>query len=102
MNAQTQHTPGPWEIVTGDEWTTDIGTPEGEYEDGRKRHWNIASVNKLRDEWEANRRLIAAAPEMLAVLQELEESAAYWSEYDVPLGIVDRIKAACAKARGDA
>ena len=28
------------------------------------------------------------------VLLELEASAAYWSEYDVPLGIVDRIHAA--------
>src|SRR3546814_4431832 len=30
-------TEGEWEVVQGDEWTTDIGTPEGEYEDGRKR-----------------------------------------------------------------
>ena len=28
-----------------------------------------------------------------AVLTELDESSEYWSEYDVPLGIVDRIKA---------
>jgi hypothetical protein len=65
------HTPGPWEVVQGDEWTTDIGTPEGEYEDGRKRHWNVASVNRRRDEWEANRRLIAAAPDLLWALQSL-------------------------------
>jgi hypothetical protein len=37
---------------------------------------------------------------LLAVLKELEESSSYWSEYDVPLGIVDRIKAAIAKAEG--
>jgi hypothetical protein len=48
----------------------------------------------------ANARLIAAAPDLLAVLQELEESVEYWSEYDVPLGIVDRIRAAIAKATG--
>lgn len=35
---------------------------------------------------------------MLAVLKELEESAAYWSEYDVPLGIAGRIQAAIAEA----
>ena len=46
-------------------------------------------------------RLIAAAPDLLAVLQELEESARYWGEYDVPLGIVDRISAAIAKATGE-
>jgi hypothetical protein len=40
-----------------------------------------------------------ASSEMLAVLEELEECSEYWSEYFVPIGIVDRIKAAiqCAK-----
>ena len=45
-----------------------------------------------------NAHLIAAAPDLLAVAKELEESASYWSEYDVPLGIVDRLRAAIAKA----
>jgi hypothetical protein len=49
----------------------------------------------------ANARLIAAAPNLLAVLQEIEESADYWSEYDVPLGIVERIRAAIALATGE-
>ena len=40
----------------------------------------------------------AAFSEMLAVLKDLQESAAYWCEYDVPLGIVDRINAAIEKA----
>ena len=31
------------------------------------------------------------APQMYSVLKELQESASYWSEHDVPLGIVDRI-----------
>ena len=31
------------------------------------------------------------AHQMYSVLKELQESAYYWSEYDVPLGIVDRI-----------
>lgn len=48
----------------------------------------------------ADARLIAAAPDMLQVLQELEESSEYWSEYFVPLGIVERIHAAIAKATG--
>lgn len=37
---------------------------------------------------------------MLNVLLELQESASYWSEYDVPLGIVDRINSAINKAVG--
>ena len=35
---------------------------------------------------------------LLAVLKELQDSSEYWSEYDVPLGIVDRIRSAIAKA----
>jgi len=53
-------------------------------------------VNLYDGDW----HLFAAAPEMLEVLQELDECAVYWSEYDVPLGIHDRIKAAIAKAEG--
>ena len=41
-----------------------------------------------------------AMAEALAVLTELEQSAAYWSEYDVPLGIVDRINAAREQLEG--
>ena len=36
-------------------------------------------------------RMAKFAPQMYSVLKELQESAYYWSEYDVPLGIVDRI-----------
>ena len=37
------------------------------------------------------------APQMYGVLKELQESASYWSEYDVPLGIVDRINEVLGK-----
>ena len=49
----------------------------------------------------ANARLIAAAPDMLDMLIELQESAQYWSEYDVPLGIVDKLNAVISKAKGE-
>ena len=38
-----------------------------------------------------NNKVYKFAPQMYSVLKELQESASYWSEYDVPLGIVDRI-----------
>lgn len=41
-----------------------------------------------------------AMAEAHAVLAELEQSAAYWSEYDVPLGIVDRVRAARQQLKG--
>ena len=58
-------------------------------------------TDPLTDWGQANARMVLAAPDMLIVLEELDECAAYWSEYDVPLGLHDRIKAAIAKARGE-
>ena len=54
-------------------------------------------VGGLLDEVE---RLQAQRAAMLTVLKEIDECSRYWSEYDVPLGLHDRIKAAIAKARG--
>lgn len=59
------------------------------------------SVNFGKEAAAELRRLHEVNVELLTVLQELQESAAYWSEYDVPLGIVDRINAAIAKATGE-
>jgi len=41
------------------------------------------------------------APQMYSVLKELQESASYWSEYDVPLGIVDRINDVLKQVEND-
>ena len=43
-------------------------------------------------------RSVNAHERLLSVVKELSDSAAYWSEYDVPLGIVDRLRAAIANA----
>jgi hypothetical protein len=77
----TNHTPGPWIVSHDPDGTSDdycIGVPDGKVD-------QIA---------------VAAAPDMYAVLKELAECSQYWSEYDVPLGIHDRIAAALAKAGG--
>ncbi len=47
-----------------------------------------------------NEPLLAAAPALLAICQELAECADYWSEYDVPIGIVERLNAVIAQAKG--
>ena len=60
----------------------------------------VASVNND-PETVAMFQLFAAAPDMLDVLEELNECASYWSQYDVPVGIHDRIKSAIAKAKGE-
>jgi hypothetical protein len=111
-----KHTPGPWFLA---DWELDDGPNKDVIEarepevvaPGSRSIWlggvrcmQIATVRDSSVDEEttsANARLMAAAPNLLAVLQELEESADYWSEYDVPLGIVDRIRAAIAKATGE-
>lgn len=100
----SKHTPGPWEITEsdyGDEhWFG--GSDFGQIE---VNEWVNGGCKKYPLEWaklQAEARLIAASPDLYAVLKELQESAAYWSEYDVPLGIVDRINQAIAKAEGNA
>ena len=47
-----------------------------------------------------NERLRAAAQEAMAVLTRLADSAAYWSNYDVPVGLVAEVDAAKARLEG--
>lgn len=93
MEKELKHTPAPWKInnQTNSGWMNNaiyILTPKGN---------EVRLYNDFGNA-EANAKLIAAAPDLLAVLLELEESSVYWGEYDVPLGIVERIKSAIAKA----
>ena len=106
-------TPGPWRVGTehGAEQLRpsirilrDVTYAEGArpttYVIGDVTYPTTAGNTVGAEERRANARLIAAAPDMYAVLRELAECSQYWSEYDVPLGIHDRIVAALAKARG--
>lgn len=65
----SRHTPGPWLIRKGDEWTYDVVTHHGDLPDGSPNSWNIATINGRRDEARDNLMLIAAAPELLAALE---------------------------------
>ena len=89
------HTPGPWKLQLGKGLQFD-------YIINTKKDQPVACFAHYKQftkkETKANARLISAAPDLLAVVKELEESASYWSEYDVPLGIVDRLRAAIARA----
>ena len=104
-----EHTPGPWRLTLeptelpgvnvrfciDTDYAINIAGGQSQ------EHLGGASGAIFEEECRANARLMAAAPNLLAVLQELEESADYWSEYDVPLGIVERIRAAIALATGE-
>lgn len=59
--------------------------------------WNMAERLGLSTEEIEN----GVIEDMLKMLLELQECAAYWSEYDVPLGIKDRLNETIKKARGE-
>lgn len=77
---QAQHTPGPW-TVNGAEIEALV--------DPENSQTYYASICQLSDGWAetiggANARLIAAAPELLAALQEVTNRG-YMFDHDAPL-----------------
>lgn len=90
-----KHTAGPWEATAN--YRSVIASS---VKDNPAVNGCFAICELFGPDAPANGDLIAAAPDMRRVLLKLRESAAYWSEYDVPLGIVDEINAAVAKSYG--
>jgi hypothetical protein len=99
----SKHTPGPWSVFRQDGYATYIhAINEGdEINTFQVASCHCATNRKYfptRNEAEANARLIAAAPDLLEVLQEvmdrplLTEGADWWV----------RARAAIAKAEGQA
>jgi hypothetical protein len=87
----TNPTPGPWNIFQsiGLEVEAD-GIPICEI-------WQRGDE----DQEQANARLIAAAPCLLAALQACNEALSYMSEYDIPITLPEQVKAALKKATGE-
>lgn len=69
MEAPAAHTPGPWLLSSS-----------GVHVRKTARGFNICDLNDALPpgEWEANARLIAAAPELLAALRALVPDAEAW------------------------
>ena len=88
----TTHTPSPWQR-SGE-------TAYQLTDDGTQNLWcaHVSGPRFSLDDAAKVAQKMVAAPDMYAVLKELAECSQYWSEYDVPLGIHDRIAAALAKA----
>ena len=57
------------------------------------------SINEIEMAGEIMRDLLKQRDELLSICAELQESAEYWSEYDVPLGIVERLTVAIASVK---
>lgn len=106
METETKFTPGPWVVCVqeGDDVAYTVFA-KSQLRDGRiaPEDWDncIASAGLNHQEVEQNAHLIAAAPAMLTMLRELRECAEYWSEYDVPLGIVERLDSVIKQATGE-
>ena len=95
--AETKFTKGNWFIK---EWKYQtVLMTDFKFDDPMRSPVICDMYGQATEEGKANAKLLAAAPDMFNVLLELQESAEYWSEYDVPLGIVDRIKFAIDKAQ---
>ena len=63
----SEHTPGPWDYVFDVSYTSGQ-YPEPDYEYARissNKRFNIATIYPDSEEWRANARLIAAAPQLL-------------------------------------
>ncbi len=107
----SNHTPGPW-VAQGHK-VYGPSHHESKHPNGRIFIADVArgthradplldgGADRFEFDSETDVRLIAAAPEMLEMLLELQECASYWSEYDVPLGIKERLDEAIRKARGE-
>lgn len=86
------HSPGPWRY---------------ELEDGRGSIYDANGRGLIGCNEDAvffkpeDKALIAAAPDMLAMLEELRECAYCWCDYEVPVGIVERLDETIRKARGN-
>lgn len=91
-----KHTQGPWFLSYDQGRTRDVIS-----ENGKLTICMVRGSWVTQEEYIANCNLIAAAPQLLYVLKQLEDSAEYWSEYDVPIGIVDQIKLVISKATGE-
>lgn len=107
----SKHTPGPWLVIPDHRPSGDVLIePEDSDPDFAKRVVAIAPAQR-HGEQEANARLIAAAPELLAelekavkILVELEEEGFIDLSPDYPTiepHQLDSARAAIAKAKGE-
>jgi hypothetical protein len=87
----TSHTAGPWKAVAGlYNWNVTTSA--------KPRTFNICTINADRAEQDANARLIAAAPDLLAALKAMMVTESELR--DVNCTVMQNAFAALAKAEG--
>ena len=91
MKTNTQHTPGPWNV--GDDSPNDY---EGPIIDTRDRAVAVITIDHETEstpEDRANARLIAAAPELLAMLERVLDGVLRLPPLDIEQALAAIIKA---------
>jgi hypothetical protein len=93
-----KHTPGPWQAHSHQWSLCVVGNIDGPLDNGEMHYTPVCDVSDIPDAADANMRLICAAPELLALLQEAyasplrTEGSDWWT----------RVIAAIKKATGAA
>lgn len=107
----SQHTEGPWRIEPDDQGG--FGKDWKKILAGRNTHVvHAMSFDRSRDGWteyycgvqmsDADARLIAAAPELLAALENYIRVADRADDRECPAAVLAQARAAVAKAKGEA
>jgi hypothetical protein len=99
----TKHTPGPWAVCPDGRLTPGATVPVYSASDAEGLRLTVALVRTIGPEGDADARLIAAAPELLAALEEFcRECDGYLDGNDGrPWGTLLKGRAAIAKATGE-
>ena len=97
-----QHTPGPWTVQTLWHSFRVVDSRAMTFSNSRLcdvQHWSTSNRGPSREEAEANARLIAAAPDLLDALKDLERVSGSAMLIDDPARA--NARAAIAKALGE-
>lgn len=97
--SNAKHAPGPWSVMS--EWPEEL--------DGFKHHWVVGADKEPLTDYPAQEEdivLMAAAPDLLAALEETLTAGINWYETATKsdaseLGFVVRARATIAKAKGE-
>lgn len=115
--ADSKHTPGPWKVGGATEWDAEYGGDADAYStqpisaDGFETVCIVVGLNDEDAKFDANTRLIAAAPELLAALKAVDPFGDLQPAKAMKAGlskgeqasfdeIIEKVRAAIAKAEG--
>ncbi len=98
----TQHTPSPWDTRKGAYGALHVGPAKLEHPGRETAQYAAERGRDLLAQREANARLIAAAPDMLAALQAIAAETTGYDTEDMIANIQGICRAIITKAKGGA